>query len=73
MFEVILFFFISTTTSRYTLNITASVFIAIGALFDLGVWYYVKDLKIFDEEVKEFEMKVVQHEEEVNSIKDLEA
>ncbi|XP_049306701.1 solute carrier organic anion transporter family member 4A1 [Bactrocera dorsalis] len=58
---------------RYTLNITASVFVAIGALFDWGVWYYVKDLKIFDEEVKDFEMNVVQHEEEVNSIKDLEA
>ncbi|XP_050324322.1 solute carrier organic anion transporter family member 4A1-like [Bactrocera neohumeralis] len=58
---------------RYTLNITASVFVAIGALFDWGVWYYVKDLKIFDEEVKDFEMTVVQHEEEVNSIKDLEA
>ncbi|XP_053963172.1 solute carrier organic anion transporter family member 3A1-like isoform X1 [Anastrepha ludens] len=58
---------------RYTLNITSSVFVAIGALFDWGVWYYVKDLKIFDEEVKEVEMKIVQHEEEVSSIKDLEA
>ncbi|CAD7015022.1 unnamed protein product [Ceratitis capitata] len=57
---------------RYTLNITASVFVAIGALFDWGVWYYVKDLQIFDEEVKEVEMKIVQHEEEVNSVKDME-
>lgn len=58
--------------ARYTLNITASVFVAIGALFDWGVWYYVKDLQIFDEEVKEVEMKIVQHEEEVNSVKDME-
>ncbi|XP_037950487.1 solute carrier organic anion transporter family member 74D-like [Teleopsis dalmanni] len=54
---------------RYTLNITAAIFITIGALFDCGVWYYVKDLKIFDEEVKDVEMEIVQHEEELNSEK----
>ncbi|XP_017837173.1 solute carrier organic anion transporter family member 74D isoform X2 [Drosophila busckii] len=51
---------------RYTLNFTAAVFISLGALFDFGVWYYVKDLKIFDEEIKEVEMQIVQHEEEAN-------
>ncbi|KAH8269636.1 hypothetical protein KR018_010960 [Drosophila ironensis] len=57
---------------RYTLNFTAAVFIAIGAIFDLGVWYYAKDLKIFDEEVKEVEMKIVQHEEEASNEKNTE-
>ncbi|KAH8402448.1 hypothetical protein KR009_012021 [Drosophila setifemur] len=57
---------------RYTLNFTAAVFIAIGAVFDLGVWYYAKDLKIFDEEVKEVEMQIVQHEEEANNEKNTE-
>lgn len=36
--------------SRYILNIVASAFVALGALFDIGVWYYVKNLSIFDEE-----------------------
>ncbi|XP_020712743.1 LOW QUALITY PROTEIN: solute carrier organic anion transporter family member 4A1 [Ceratitis capitata] len=37
---------------RYTLNFTAAAFIFIGTIFDVGVWYLVKNLKIFDEEVK---------------------
>lgn len=45
------------------------MFVVLGALFDCGVWYYVKDLKIFDEEIKEIEMKIVQHEEEANAEK----
>ncbi|XP_016996788.2 solute carrier organic anion transporter family member 74D [Drosophila takahashii] len=57
---------------RYTLNFTAAVFIAIGAIFDLGVWYYAKDLKIFDEDVKEVEMQIVQHEEEASNEKNTE-
>lgn len=36
--------------SRYLLNIVASAFVTLGALFDIGVWYYVKNLNIFDEE-----------------------
>ena len=27
-------------------------FVTIGVLFDVGVWYYVKDVKIFDEEIE---------------------
>lgn len=27
-------------------------FVTVGGIFDFGVWYYVKDLKIFDEEVE---------------------
>ncbi|XP_047001250.1 solute carrier organic anion transporter family member 74D-like [Schistocerca americana] len=47
-------------TLRYTLNFTAAGFVAIGTLFDAGVWYLVKDLKIFDEEVKPTEVEEVQ-------------
>lgn len=39
--------------SRYILNIVASAFVTLGALFDIGVWYYVKNLNIFDEENKD--------------------
>lgn len=39
-------------TLRYTLNFTAGTFVLIGTLLDVGVWYLVKGLKIFDEEVE---------------------
>jgi len=52
--------------------LTAAVFVALGTLFDCAVWYYVKDLKIFDEDVKDIEMTIVQHEEEINSEKQTE-
>ncbi|XP_058794443.1 solute carrier organic anion transporter family member 74D isoform X2 [Phymastichus coffea] len=39
-------------TLRYLLNFTAASFVTLGTLFDVGVWYYVKDVKIFDEEVE---------------------
>ncbi|KAG7205509.1 hypothetical protein KM043_007490 [Ampulex compressa] len=39
-------------TLRYLLNFTAASFVTIGTIFDIGVWYYVKDLKIFDEEIE---------------------
>ncbi|XP_050324330.1 solute carrier organic anion transporter family member 74D-like [Bactrocera neohumeralis] len=35
---------------RYILNLTAGAFIFIGTVFDGGVWFLVKNLKIFDEE-----------------------
>lgn len=34
---------------RYTLNMTAAGFVLIGTLWDIGTWYYSKDVKIFDE------------------------
>ncbi|KAJ8878589.1 hypothetical protein PR048_019170 [Dryococelus australis] len=37
---------------RTTLNLTAAGFIAVGAIFDVSVWYFVKNVKIFDEEVE---------------------
>lgn len=33
-------------------NIFFSAFVTIGTLFDVGVWYFVKDVKIFDEEIE---------------------
>lgn len=54
---------------RYTLNFIASTFVTLGSIFDVGVWYYVKDLKIFDEEIKDVELKVVQHEEDATAEK----
>lgn len=27
-------------------------FVTIGTIFDVGVWYFVKDVKIFDEEIE---------------------
>lgn len=50
---------------RYNLNLFASGFVAIGTLLDVAVWYYVKDLKIFDEKVKEEELQDVEKEEEM--------
>nr|CAD7461924.1 unnamed protein product [Timema tahoe] len=35
-------------------------FIAVGALVDVTVWYYVKDVKIFDEEVELEEVNEVE-------------
>ncbi|XP_073991021.1 solute carrier organic anion transporter family member 74D-like isoform X1 [Rhodnius prolixus] len=46
---------------RYILNFTAAGLVIVGTLFDLGVWFYVKDLKIFDEEL---EMEGVNNEKE---------
>ncbi|CAH0386215.1 unnamed protein product [Bemisia tabaci] len=39
-------------TMRYTINITAAAFMAIGTLLDVGVWYFSKNLKMFDDEPK---------------------
>lgn len=36
--------------NRLTLNTIAAVFITIGTVFDAAVWYYVKNLKIFDDD-----------------------
>ena len=39
--------------SRYWINTTASCSIAIATVFDTAVWYYVKDLVIFDKRKKQ--------------------
>lgn len=38
---------------RFVMNFTAVGFVSIGTLFDIGVWYFVKDLKIFDDDNKQ--------------------
>lgn len=37
----------------------AACFIALGTVFDVGVWYHVKDLKVYDDgdETDETELK----------------
>ncbi|KAL1123244.1 hypothetical protein AAG570_002331 [Ranatra chinensis] len=37
---------------RYVLNFIAAGLVTIGTLFDVGVWYHVKNLSIFDEETE---------------------
>jgi Organic Anion Transporter Polypeptide (OATP) family len=34
---------------KFTFNLTAGVFILIGTCWDIGTWYYSKDVKIFDD------------------------
>lgn len=34
---------------KYTFNITAGMFILIGTLWDIGTWYFSKNVKIFDD------------------------
>lgn len=50
---------------RYNLNLVAALFVAMGTLFDVIVWYYVKGLKIFDDEVQDRELVEVAKEEEL--------
>lgn len=40
----------NTDTMRYSLNMTAAVFVSIGTLLDIGTWKYSSDVKIFDDE-----------------------
>lgn len=54
-------------TLRYLLNFIAAGFVMVGTLFDCGVWYYVKDLKIFDDEVKEKEIDLAEKEEQATT------
>ncbi|XP_054738862.1 solute carrier organic anion transporter family member 74D-like [Anastrepha obliqua] len=48
---------------RYILNFTAAAFIFVGTVFDCGVWYLVKNLKIFDDEIQENDKETKQEEE----------
>lgn len=53
------------------MNFIAAGFVMVGVIFDAGVWYYVKDLKIFDEEVKDKEMQIADKEDEIQMEKPL--
>lgn len=46
------------------MNFIAAGFVSVGVIFDMGVWYYVKDLKIFDDEVKPKELEMASKEDE---------
>ena len=45
-------------TNRYTLNMTAAAFVLIGTIWDIGTWYYSKDVKIFDDEEEKKETEL---------------
>lgn len=49
------------------MNFIAAAFVLAGTLVDCGVWYYVKDLKIFDDEVKDKEIALAEKEEEITT------
>lgn len=53
------------------MNFIAAGFVTVGVLFDVGVWVYVKDLKIFDEEIKCKELEMADKEDEVQMEKPL--
>lgn len=48
---------------RSLLNRVSSSLMFVAVLFDCGVWYYVKDLKIFDESSK---AKIVENEDKID-------
>lgn len=49
------------------MNYIAAGFVTVGVIFDAAVWYCVKDLKIFDDEVKSKEIEMTEKEEEIQS------
>lgn len=51
------------------MNYIAAAFIAVGTIFDTGVWYYVKDLKIFDEDEKNEEIEIADIKDETQNEK----
>ena len=51
------------------MNLIAAGFVTLGVIFDIAVWYCVKDLKIFDDEVKSKEIEMTEKEEEIQSDK----
>ncbi|CAO1324723.1 unnamed protein product [Diamesa tonsa] len=58
-------------TLRYWMNFTAAGFVTVGVILDAGVWYFVKNLKIFDEEIKPAELELADKEDEVQMEKPL--
>lgn len=46
------------------LNFVAAFFVALGTIVDVGVWYFVKDLKLFDDEDEAKPEKITKKEEE---------
>lgn len=53
---------------RYSLNMIAAAFITVGTLWDVGTWYYSKDVRIFDEE-EEAPIELAQNSSEIQEHK----
>lgn len=53
---------------RYSLNMIAAAFITVGTLWDVGTWYYSKDVQIFDEE-EEAAIELAQNSSEIQELK----
>lgn len=47
------------------MNYIAAAFVFLGTLFDVGVWTYSKNVKIFDDETKETEMTAMEKKEKI--------
>lgn len=47
------------------MNFIAAGFVTVGVFFDGCVWYFVKDLKIFDDEIKTTELEMADKEDEI--------
>lgn len=48
---------------RYTFNFTAAAFVFVGTCFDVGTWYYAKDVKVFDNEEKKEDEENENHQD----------
>ena len=44
-------------TLRFLMNLIPAAFVFVGTLCDVGVWYFVKNIKIFDDEDEELELQ----------------
>ncbi|KAH8299715.1 hypothetical protein KR044_005011 [Drosophila immigrans] len=53
-----------TYSLRYVLNYTAATFVLLGSFFNMFVWYYAKDLQIFDEN-EEMSLSLKRKEENI--------
>lgn len=47
------------------MNFTATAFVTIGTLFDSGVWYLVKGMKIFEDDIPENELKEINNKNDI--------
>lgn len=55
-----------TDIMKYSVNFTAGGLIFIGTLFDIGTWYYSKDVEIFDKEDDEEDNDEIKKESNLN-------
>lgn len=65
------FKYFNSSLFRYWMNFTAAGFVTVGVILDAGVWYFVKNLKIFDDEIKSNELELADKEDEAQMEKPL--